>query len=58
MLVAGAVEVADGAPGRIRLATIQDFSAASLCRQPGSRRNHQNELRVSAALADAETRLD
>ena len=30
MLVAGAVEVADGAPGRIRLATIQDFSAASL----------------------------
>ena len=30
MLVAGAVEVADGAPGRIRLATIEDFSAASL----------------------------
>ena len=30
MLVAGAVEVADGAPGRIRLATMQDFSAASL----------------------------
>ena len=30
MLVAGAVEVADGAPGRIRLAKIEDFSAASL----------------------------
>ena len=30
MLVAGSVEVAYGAPGRIRLATIQDFSAASL----------------------------
>jgi hypothetical protein len=30
MLVAGAVEVADGAPGRIRLAQIPDFSAASL----------------------------
>jgi len=30
ILVAGAVEVADGAPGRIRLATIEDFSAASL----------------------------
>ena len=30
MLVAGAVEVADGAPGRIRLAEIQDFSAAWL----------------------------
>jgi hypothetical protein len=25
MLVAGAVEVADGAPGRIRLAKIEDF---------------------------------
>ena len=32
MLVAGAVEVADGAPGRIRLAKIEDFSAASLHR--------------------------
>jgi hypothetical protein len=30
MLVAGAVEVADGAPGRIRLAQIPDFSATSL----------------------------
>jgi len=30
MLVAGAVEVADGAPGRIRLAEITDFSAPSL----------------------------
>ena len=30
MLVAGAIEVADGAPGRIRLATIEDFSATSL----------------------------
>src|SRR6266511_4130835 len=30
MLVAGAVEVANGAPGRIRLAEITDFSAPSL----------------------------
>jgi hypothetical protein len=30
MLVAGAVEVADGVPGRIRLAKISDFSAKSL----------------------------
>ena len=30
MLVAGAVEVADGGPGRIRLARIPDFSAKSL----------------------------
>ena len=30
MLVAGAVEVADGGPGRIRLAKIPDFSAKSL----------------------------
>src|SRR5512144_2638257 len=30
MLVAGAVEVADGAPGRLRLAGITDFSAPSL----------------------------
>jgi len=30
MLVAGAVEVADGAPGRLRLAEIPDFSAPSL----------------------------
>jgi len=30
MLVAGAVEVADGAPGRLRLAEITDFSAPSL----------------------------
>jgi ISXO2-like transposase domain len=30
MLVAGAVEVANGAPGRIRLAQIPDFSATSL----------------------------
>ena len=30
MLVAGAVEVADGGPGRIRLAEITDFSAPSL----------------------------
>ena len=30
MLVAGAVEVANGGPGRIRLARITDFSAASL----------------------------
>ena len=30
MLVAGAVEVHDGGPGRVRLATIADFSAESL----------------------------
>ena len=30
MLVAGAVEVPDGRPGRTRLAAIEDFSAASL----------------------------
>jgi hypothetical protein len=30
MLVAGAVEVRDGGPGRVRLAPIADFSAASL----------------------------
>ena len=30
MLIAGAVEVDDGGPGRIRLAAIPDFSAASL----------------------------
>ena len=30
MLVAGAVEVHDGGPGRVRLAPIADFSAASL----------------------------
>jgi ISXO2-like transposase domain len=30
MLVAGAVEVANGAPGRVRLAEITDFSAPSL----------------------------
>jgi ISXO2 transposase-like protein len=30
MLVAGGVEVHDGGPGRVRLATIADFSAHSL----------------------------
>jgi len=30
MLVAGAVEVENDAPGRLRLAAIKDFSAASL----------------------------
>jgi hypothetical protein len=30
MLIAGAVEVVDGRPGRVRLAAIDDFSAASL----------------------------